>query len=176
MKKGCVLKGIAFLAGTFVFSVIAPSGVHAEYYVSKHREANRSHLAQRHNVSNEPWIDVDVVRTEPERVIYHQTVENHYYYDDDDDERSHRRHRHYKPHKYHHNHHRRNCCLPPGWYTRIKRGCVIPSDIYVYREPVPSYVLVKMPPQPPGVVHIMVGGKVIRLMEATKTIMDVFEI
>lgn len=181
MYKGCVLKGIAFLAGAIIFSSIAPSGVHAEHYVSKHGGGNSySSYSSNHHGSKEPWLDVDIVQPQPARVEYHRTVVQHNYYEDDDDDRyehKHHKKRHYYSHhnKHRHSHHN-GCCLPNGWYTRIRRGCVMPYDIYEYREAVPQHVLVTMPPQPPGVVHIMVGGKVVRLMEATRTIMDVFDI
>ena len=177
MNKGCVLKGIAFLAGTILISSIAPSGVLAEQYVSKHGGHHRhsDHYYSSSNNNREPWIDIDIVKPEPVRIEHRTTVINHYYDDDDDDDYRHE-HRRYWHHKKHHYKHHINCCLPPGWHTRIRPGCVMPSNIYVYREPVPQYVIVNMPPQPPGVVHIMVGGKVVRLMEATRTIMDVFDI
>lgn len=174
MNKGCVLKGIAFIAGAILFSSIAPSGVHAEHYVSNHGggdKHSRHNYSSNHHGSRDPWIDVDIVTPQPARVEYHTTVQHNYYYDDDDDRYEHKHHK-----KHHHHYHHKKCCLPSGWYTRVRQGCVIPSDIYVYREPVPQHVLVTMPPQPPGVVHIMVGGKVIRLVEATRTIMDVFDI
>lgn len=176
MKTGCVLKGIAFLAGTVILSGIAPSWANAEYYVSKHsgskEYSSKNYNSERYHASREPWLDVDIVKTEPPRVVYQTTVQHAYY--DDDDRYEHGYHKHNK-HRHHHNHHKK-CGPPPGWYKRVSRGCVMPYDIYAYREPVPQYVLVQMPPQPPGVVHIMVGGKVIRLMEATRTIMDVFDI
>jgi len=177
MNKGCVLKGIAFIAGAIFFSGVAPSGVHAEHYVSKHSGGN-TYYSSNHHGSKDPWLDVDIVQPRPTVVEYHRTVVEHHYDDDDRYEhRHHNKHHHsYSHHKKRHYSHHNGCCLPSGWHTRIRRGCVMPSDIYVYREPVPQHVLVTMPPQPPGVVHIMVGGKVVRLMEASRTIMDVFDI
>jgi len=171
MCKGFVLKGIAFLAGAILFSSFAPSGVHAEHYVSKH---DGDRYSGDHHSRKDPWIDIDIVNPQPARIEYHKTVQHRYYNDYDDDRYEYRDHKRYKKHHHYSRPHQR-CCPPQGWYTRVKRGYVIPSDIYEYREPVPQRVLVTMQPQPPGVVHIMIGGKVIRLVEATRTIMDVFD-
>lgn len=169
MKTGCLIKGIVLLAGMFIFSSIAPSAVHAEYYVSKHSSAW-------YHSSREPWLDVNIVSPAPARVVGYRTTEHRYYYNDDNDDDDDRYldsdHWH---HKKHHDYHHKKHGPPPGWYTRVRPGYVMPPDIYVYREPVPQYIMVNMPPQPPGVIHIMIGGKVIRLMEATRTIMDVFD-
>ncbi len=172
MKSWCVLKGIAFLAGMVFISGITPGEADAGYYVSKHSGSGvNSHSSGKYYATREPWLDVDIVRTEPVRVVEHRTVEHHHHYYNDDND-----YRHHRPHKFYRHHYHKKHRLPPGWYSRVRRGCVMPADLYVYREPVPQYVMVQMPPQPPGVVHVMIGGKVIRLMEATRTIMDVFEI
>lgn len=66
--------------------------------------------------------------------------------------------------------------LPPGWQKKVARGEVMPSEVYKYSTRVPQDVWAKLPPQPPGTVIVNVEGKVVRLMEATRTIIDVLEL
>jgi hypothetical protein len=40
----------------------------------------------------------------------------------------------------------------------------------------PQEVVVKLPAQPPGTILIAIGGKVARLLAATREILDVFEV
>jgi hypothetical protein len=68
------------------------------------------------------------------------------------------------------------CDLPPGWQKKIARSEVL--DVRVYRQAVrlPVELCRRLPPAPEGTVLIKVEGKVIRLYEATRTIIDVFDI
>ena len=66
--------------------------------------------------------------------------------------------------------------LPPGWEMKFRKGEVLPVEVYEQCHPLPREVLVKLPPQPPGTVIITLGGKVARLLAATREILDVFEV
>jgi hypothetical protein len=66
--------------------------------------------------------------------------------------------------------------LPPGWEAKFRKGEILPVDIYEQAHSLPREVLAKLPPQPPGTVIITVGGKVARILAATREILDVFEV
>lgn len=66
--------------------------------------------------------------------------------------------------------------LPPGWEKRFHQGEIIPEEVYRQCHPLPNEVLVKLPPQPAGTVLITIGGKVARILAATREILDVFEV
>ena len=57
--------------------------------------------------------------------------------------------------------------LPPGWQKKVARGQVL--DVRVYRH---SRVII--PIDKYGVVSVLVDNKVIRLIQATREILDVF--
>jgi hypothetical protein len=66
--------------------------------------------------------------------------------------------------------------LPPGWQKKVARGEVMPADVYKHTEPLSKVILVKLPPQPRGTILVKVEGKIVRLVEATKTIIDVLDL
>ena len=66
--------------------------------------------------------------------------------------------------------------LPPGWQKKIARGEVLPQTVYAQAQPLPEVVIRKLPPPPAGTILITLDGKVLRLLEATRTIVDVFEL
>jgi hypothetical protein len=66
--------------------------------------------------------------------------------------------------------------LPPGWQKKIARGAVLPQTVYAQAQPLPEVVLWKLPPPPAGTILVTLDGKVVRLLEATRTIVDVFEL
>ncbi len=66
--------------------------------------------------------------------------------------------------------------LPPGWQKKIIRGEVIDAETYKYAVQVPYDLIKRLPPQPKGTVLIKVEGKIVRLLEATGTILDVFDL
>jgi hypothetical protein len=65
--------------------------------------------------------------------------------------------------------------LPPGWQKKIVRGEVLPPTVYAQAQPLPEVVIRKLPPPPAGTILVTLDGKVVRLLEATRTIVDVFE-
>lgn len=66
--------------------------------------------------------------------------------------------------------------LPPGWQKKVARGEVMPPDVYKHCEPLPRDILLKLPPQPTGTILVRVEGKIVRLAEATKTVIDVLDL
>jgi hypothetical protein len=48
--------------------------------------------------------------------------------------------------------------------------------MYAQAQPLPEVVIQKLPPPPAGTVLVTLDGKVVRLLEATRTIVDVFEL
>ena len=66
--------------------------------------------------------------------------------------------------------------LPPGWQKKVARGEVIDARVYAHSHPLPPELLKRLPPQPHGTVVVTIEGKVVRLMEATLTILDVFDL
>jgi len=66
--------------------------------------------------------------------------------------------------------------LPPGWQKKINRGEVLPVDIYNYGHELPVDLRRSLPLGPVGSKIIEVEGKVIRLMESTREIIDILEI
>jgi hypothetical protein len=70
----------------------------------------------------------------------------------------------------------RDAKLPPGWQKKIARGEVLPQTVYAQAQPLPEVVIRKLPPPPAGTILVTLDGKVVRLLEATRTIVDVFEL
>lgn len=66
--------------------------------------------------------------------------------------------------------------LPPGWQKKVIRGEVLDAEIYKYAVHVPYDLIKRLPLQPKGTALIKVEGKIVRLLEATGTILDVFDI
>ena len=66
--------------------------------------------------------------------------------------------------------------LPPGWENKFRKGEIVPVEVYEQCHPLPNEVMVKLPPQPPGTVIVTIGGKVGRILAATREILDVFEV
>lgn len=66
--------------------------------------------------------------------------------------------------------------LPPGWQKKLARGEVVSEPIFREMRRLPDEIILKLPKQPKGTVLMAVDGKVVRLAEATKTILDVFDL
>ena len=66
--------------------------------------------------------------------------------------------------------------LPPGWQKKVARGEVMSDEVYYQSRPLPKDVIKILPPAPPGTIIVTIEGKVVRLLEATRTIVDVFDL
>ena len=70
----------------------------------------------------------------------------------------------------------RGGALPPGWEKKLRKGEILPMEVYAQCHPLPQEVIVKLPPPPPGTVIVTIGGKVARILSATREILDAFEV
>jgi hypothetical protein len=66
--------------------------------------------------------------------------------------------------------------LPPGWQKKCEAGQVMPVEVFEKTHPLPPDLVVKLPPPPSGTVTVVIGGKVVRLLQATREILDVFDV
>lgn len=66
--------------------------------------------------------------------------------------------------------------LPPGWQKKMARGEVVPDDVWAVHEPLPPVIISRLPPQPEGVITVRVDTKIVRVIAATKIILDVFDL
>ena len=66
--------------------------------------------------------------------------------------------------------------LPPGWQKKIVRGELLPAVVYAQAQPLPDVVIRKLPPAPVGTILVTLDDKLVRLLEAPRLIVDVFEL
>jgi hypothetical protein len=66
--------------------------------------------------------------------------------------------------------------LPPGWQAKCVVGETMPAEVYDHCRPLPPDLTVKLPPAPEPTITVAIGGKVVRLLEATRQILDVFDV
>ena len=66
--------------------------------------------------------------------------------------------------------------LPPGWQKKLARGEVMSTDIYNQAKPAPVTLIKQLPPQPPGTIIIQLEGKIVRLAQATREIIDILDL
>lgn len=66
--------------------------------------------------------------------------------------------------------------LPPGWEANIVRGQIVPVQIFQQVQPVPRELAVRLPAPPVGTITVAIDGRLVRLVEATREILDVFEL
>lgn len=66
--------------------------------------------------------------------------------------------------------------LPPGWQKKVQRGEILPIDIYRRGHEIPYDLRRELPIGPVGSKIIELEGKIIRVMEGTRMILDVFDI
>jgi hypothetical protein len=63
--------------------------------------------------------------------------------------------------------------LPPGWQKKLKRGDVIDKETYRYAKPLPDQIIAQLPVAPVGTITVEIEGEIVRLAEATMTIIDI---
>jgi hypothetical protein len=66
--------------------------------------------------------------------------------------------------------------LPPGWANECLPGKIMPVEVYHECHPLPPELTVKLPVPPVGTVTVAVDGRVMRILQATREILDVFQI
>jgi hypothetical protein len=66
--------------------------------------------------------------------------------------------------------------LPPGWQKKLVHGETMPAVVYRECQPLPNEVIVRLPPPPSGTILVSIDGRVVRLMQATMEILDVFDV
>ncbi|WP_228127104.1 hypothetical protein [Kangiella aquimarina] len=66
--------------------------------------------------------------------------------------------------------------LPPGWEMKLQRGEVLSDDVYRYGRPLPYDLRQRLPIGPVGSKIIEVEGKIIRVMENTREIIDILNL
>ena len=66
--------------------------------------------------------------------------------------------------------------LPPGWEKKLHPGEIVTAEIWSESHPLPKEIIVKLPPPPVGTILIAVEGKVARVLEKTREILDVFDV
>ena len=66
--------------------------------------------------------------------------------------------------------------LPPGWEKKLRPGEIVTPEIWSESHPLPREIIVKLPPPPVGTILIAVEGKVARVLEKTRQILDVFDV
>jgi hypothetical protein len=64
--------------------------------------------------------------------------------------------------------------LPPGWQKKLKVGAVLPPDVLAVADPLPPRLVAQLPAGPAGTITVHVDGQIIRVLEATRTIVDFF--
>ncbi len=62
--------------------------------------------------------------------------------------------------------------LPPGWKKQLKIGAVLPPDVMAQAERLPPKLLAQLPAGPAGTLTVAVDGEIIRVIEASRTIVD----
>jgi len=62
--------------------------------------------------------------------------------------------------------------LPPGWQKKLAEGRRLPDDLYYQGYPLPDSVF----RTPGGYSDVVIDNEVVRILDATQTIMDVFRL
>lgn len=66
--------------------------------------------------------------------------------------------------------------LPPGWEMKLQKGAVLEQVVVDHGTPVPPEVKVTLPVGQSGSVDISLDGRIVRLHEKTRQILDIFEV
>jgi hypothetical protein len=66
--------------------------------------------------------------------------------------------------------------LPPGWQKKLSRGEVMSPEVYGLAKPAPTVLIQQLPPQPPGTIIVHLDGKIVRLVQATREIIDILDL
>jgi hypothetical protein len=66
--------------------------------------------------------------------------------------------------------------LPPGWQMKVARGEVMDYEAYNNANPLPEKLLRRLSSIPEGTVLLLVGNKIVKVIEASRKIVDLFEL
>lgn len=66
--------------------------------------------------------------------------------------------------------------LPPGWQMKVARGEVMDYEVYNNAKPLPEELLRKLSTIPKGTVLVQVGDKIVKVIEASRKIVDLLEL
>jgi hypothetical protein len=66
--------------------------------------------------------------------------------------------------------------LPPGWQKKCLVGQPMPPEVFEHCRPLPPDLVMHLPPPPEPTITVVIGGKVVRLLQATREILDVFDV
>jgi hypothetical protein len=65
--------------------------------------------------------------------------------------------------------------LPLGWDENLVQGAIMPPEVFRECYVLPNEILAHLPPPPTGTVLMSIDGRVVRLVRATREILDVFD-
>ena len=63
--------------------------------------------------------------------------------------------------------------LPPGWQKKLNKGSTIDKETYLHAKPLPKEIILQLPKSPVGTITVAINGEIVRLAQATMTIIDV---
>jgi hypothetical protein len=66
--------------------------------------------------------------------------------------------------------------LPPGWERKLEKGSIMSVEVYQQSHSLPPELTVQLPVPPVGTVTIALDGRIVRLIRATREILDVLEV
>jgi hypothetical protein len=66
--------------------------------------------------------------------------------------------------------------LPPGWQMKVARGEVMDHEVYNNASPLPEELLRKLSSMPKGTVLLQVENKIVKVIEASRNIVDLFDL
>ncbi len=66
--------------------------------------------------------------------------------------------------------------LPPGWQKKVARGEVMDGELYRQSRDLPPELRKRLPPSPAGTKIRQIEDKVVRILEATRVIVDVLDL
>lgn len=64
--------------------------------------------------------------------------------------------------------------MPPGWQQKVARGEVLDADVYYHSRDLPDDILRRLPRDIDGTSIRRIDDRIVRIMDATRTILDVF--
>jgi hypothetical protein len=66
--------------------------------------------------------------------------------------------------------------LPPGWQKKCVPGEIMPVEVLEKCHSLPPELVVKLPRSPEPTITVTIGGQIVRLIKATREILDVFNV